>query len=415
MTDDQEKARRAIVEWYTNLTTQVFVLSGYAGTGKTFLLKKTVCEELGLEPEKDAAFVAPTGKAASILIRNGIPATTIHSLIYTMEDEEILVDENGEVIEKHDRLKFVRRSKLAADYKLIVIDETSMVSDELIRDLLSYNVKCLFAGDNEQLPPVNGSNTLLNSPDASLTEITRQELDNPIIALATMARRGEFIPCGNYGRTAAVISREDFTGDERKKILMKANQVICGRNKTRNALNEEIRSYHGVDKNSLLPVEGDKVICTLNNWERTIDEEEKFNLVNGIIGYCSNVEEKSDNLGVFDFRAEFLDKVTERVVFDEGIFLYGEYAHRYGELAVKLEGGDVVSETNFAAIHNNKATGVELVSRFETAYAITCHKAQGSEFDFVVVFDESRAFKEDARRWLYTAITRARKKLLIVR
>ncbi len=413
LTSDQENAKRAIMEWYCNMATQVFVLSGYAGTGKTFLLRHIVCDCLGLEPDKQVAFVAPTGKAASILIRSGTPASTIHSLIYTMDDDDFDVDENGEIM--RERLKFIKRKKLASDFKLIVVDETSMVSDELIQDLLSYGVKCLFCGDDAQLPPVSGSSSLLEKPDASLTEIMRQEMDNPIITLATMARRGEYIPYGNYGEIAAVVSRNDFSGRTRRNILSRASQVICGRNKTRTALNREIRAYHGIDTDSLLPLEGDKLICTLNNWERTIDEEGRFHLVNGIIGFCSAVEEKSDGLGTLDFKAEFLDHVIHGVPFHAAIFLENGYYHHYGELAVKMENGLVVSETNFAAIHNNKASGMELISRFEFAYAITCHKAQGSEFDFVVVFDESRAFGEDAPRWLYTAITRAKKKLLIVR
>lgn len=412
MTSDQENAKKSIMEWFLNLDTQVFVLSGYAGTGKTFLLKHVICDCLSLEPEKQVAFVAPTGKAASILIRGGTPASTIHSLIYKMDDDAFDVSVEGEIL--RERLKFIKRDKLASDYKLIVIDETSMVSDELMRDLLSFGVKCLFCGDNAQLPPVNGNSSLLDHPNCLLTEIMRQEIDNPIITLATMARRGEFIPFGNYGEIAAVVAREDFTGKTRKKILLKADQIICGRNKTRTALNNEIRLYKGLS-DSPLPQENEKVICTLNNWERTIDDEGRFHLVNGIIGFCSNVEEKSDGLGTMSFRAEFLDYTIHKVPFDEGIFVDDKYYHMYGELAVKMENGLVVSESNFAALHNNKAEGEEMISRFEFAYAITCHKAQGSEFDFIVVFDESRAFGQDAPRWLYTAVTRAKKKLLIVR
>lgn len=412
LTSDQENAKKSIMEWFLNLDTQVFVLSGYAGTGKTFLLKHVICDCLSLEPEKQVAFVAPTGKAASILIRGGTPASTIHSLIYKMDDDAFDVSVEGEIL--RERLKFIKRDKLASDYKLIVIDETSMVSDELMRDLLSFGVKCLFCGDNAQLPPVNGNSSLLDHPNCLLTEIMRQEIDNPIITLATMARRGEFIPFGNYGEIAAVVAREDFTGKTRKKILLKADQIICGRNKTRTALNNEIRLYKGLS-DSPLPQENEKVICTLNNWERTIDDEGRFHLVNGIIGFCSNVEEKSDGLGTMSFRAEFLDYTIHKVPFDEGIFVDDKYYHMYGELAVKMENGLVVSESNFAALHNNKAEGEEMISRFEFAYAITCHKAQGSEFDFIVVFDESRAFGQDAPRWLYTAVTRAKKKLLIVR
>lgn len=420
LTPDQQRAKDAIIEWYLHLNTSSFVLTGYAGTGKTSLLQHVVCEALNLTPGKKAAFVAPTGKAASILIRSGTPASTIHSLIYKMEDEEDfseeeLSEESSRVkIPRRERLKFVKRKSLDEDYSLIVVDESSMVSEEVIQDLLSFGVKCLFCGDSAQLPPVNGATTLLSSPDSALQEITRVEKENPIVALSNAARKGEYLPFGNYG-SAAIVTKSEFVGERRKKILMQADQVICGKNSTRKALNEEIRSYLGFDTANPLPTEGEKLICTLNNWEKTIDEEGNFHLVNGIIGYCSEVEEKSDYLGTLSFRAEFLEHTVKGIPFDEGIFLDGEYAHRYGEYAVKTESGLVVSETNFAAIHNNKLSGMELISRFEFAYAITCHKAQGSEFDFVVVFDESRAFGEDRAKWLYTAITRAKKRLLIVR
>ena len=77
--------------------------------------------------------------------------------------------------------------------------------------------------------------------------------------------------------------------------------------------------------------------------------------------------------------------------------------------------GTLVSEYNYEILRRFRSVKDEAVCRFEFAYAITCHKAQGSEFDFVIVFDESWVFGEAARRWLYTAITRAKEKLLIIR
>ena len=101
--------------------------------------------------------------------------------------------------------------------------------------------------------------------------------------------------------------------------------------------------------------------------------------------------------------------------FDTAVFTEGRYAHAYGDRAVKLIDGTVVHESNFALLHQLKSVSEEPICRFEFAYAVTCHKAQGSEFDFVVVFDESWAFGVERSRWLYTAITRAREKLLIIR
>ena len=114
------------------------------------------------------------------------------------------------------------------------------------------------------------------------------------------------------------------------------------------------------------------------------------------------------------FTADFADEGV-RVPFDTGIFLAGRYAHGYGDRAVTLVDGTVVHEDDYERLRRLKAVSEEPICRFEFAYAVTCHKAQGSEFDFVVLFDESRAFGEDRSRWLYTAVTRAREKLLIIR
>ena len=396
-----------------NKADQAFILSGYAGTGKTFLLK-VVVESLGLKMGKEAVFVAPTGKAASVLVQNGTPAGTIHSLIYTRDEDDFDVDENGEIV-KRKTLHFIRKEKIAKDIKLIVIDESSMVDNLILRDLLSYGVKCLFCGDNAQLPPVNGSNILLQHPDYQLREIVRQEKDNPIIQLAQKARRGEYIPYGSYGGDAVVIDKDRLTGQVRRDVFCKANQIIVGRNSTRMEINREMRKYQGISPARKIPVDGEKLICTHNNWGRFIDENREFNLVNGIIGYCSNVKEQPDDLGKLDFRTEFLKDTVYDLPFDSGIFTAGKYAHGYGDLAVKLSSGDFVHESNLEVLRRVKAEREEQVCRFEYAYAITCHKAQGSEFDFAVVFDESCVFGADRARWLYTAITRAKKNLLIVR
>lgn len=413
LTEDQKNAENLIREWYLNGAKQIFVLSGYAGTGKTFLLKHVV-DGLGMTVGKSVVFVAPTGKAASVLVKNGTSASTIHSLIYTRDDDEFDVDENGELVH-NERLTFIKKEKIGDGIKLIVIDESSMVDDIVLQDLLSFNVKCLFCGDNAQLPPVNGVNSLLETPDYQLTEIVRQEAENPIIQLAQMARRGEKIDYGNYGENAIVVSRNFLNPEQRKRLFRKAGQIIVGRNKTREQINREMREYEGINIRHALPVDGEKVICTLNNWERFIDKDKDFNLVNGIIGYCSNVKEHIDDLGSMDFRAEFLDNTVFDLPFDCGVFTKGKYTHGYGELAVKLIDGTYVHESNYAVLRHVRAVKEEPICRFELAYAITCHKAQGSEFDFVIVFDESYLFGEDKNRWLYTAITRAKKKLLIIR
>ncbi|MGN1235258.1 MAG: ATP-dependent RecD-like DNA helicase [Christensenellaceae bacterium] len=412
LTPDQERAKEAMKDWFFNRETQVFMLSGYAGTGKTFLINYVVQNEFHLVPDRDVTFVTPTGKAATVLIRSGTPAGTIHSLIYRKEEiEEKTVDENGEIVVRQ-KLVFKKRGTIDEQIKLLVIDEASMVNDETVQDLLSFGVKCLFSGDEAQLPPVHGRNTL--RPDYTLTEIVRQEETNPIVFVSVLARQGEEIPLGVYGKTVCVIDRRKFSGAERKRLLLKADQIICGANATRLRLNQEIRGYLGYTGE--LPSDGEKLICTLNNWDRSIDFEERFHLVNGIIGYVEDVEYCPKDLAKCSFRAEFLEDVITEVPFDTGVFTGGNYTYSFGKerMVCILSDGSVVPQAD-GKRNESAVEAVEPANHFEFGYAITCHKAQGSEFPFVIVFDESRFFGEDRNKWLYTAITRAREKLLIVR
>ena len=410
LTADQQEAEALIEAWYFHLNTQIFVLCGYAGTGKTFLVDHVV-RALGLVAGESAAFVAPTGKAASVLIKAGVPATTVHSLIYTRE-EDIEVDENGEVISEQF-LRFVRRESIDSKIKLIVLDETSMVSDDVLRDLLSFGVKCLCCGDPAQLPPVGGSNTLLRSPVITLREIVRQERDNPIVRLAERIRAGERPQYGEYG-SVSVVPRRSLDAAARRKLFCEADQLIVGTNRTRALVNREVRAFRGIPPERILPEEGEKIICTLNDWSKPLDERGDFHLVNGIIGTCYHVREQLDGLGQLDFQPEFLPDRVEDLPFDTGIFVRGQYYHGYGNRACLLTNGILVHEGNREMLRRFKVRREDTVCRFEFAYAVTCHKAQGSEYGFVVVVDES-GFFENGREWLYTAVTRAKKRLVIIR
>lgn len=399
-TADQAEASKLIEDWFLHSEKQTFVLAGYAGTGKTTLLKTAVCEILKLEPEESCAFVTPTGKAATVLIRSGIRATTLHKLIYQSIIEETEVEVNGRKITV-EKLSFKRRESIGKSIKLIVLDEASMVSDEVLYDLTEFGVKLLICGDNAQLPPVEGLNGFLTCPDFTLKTIVRQNEGNPIIKLSEMAREGKYIPYGRYGNSVLVTSKRLFTGERRKNCLLRADQIICGINKTRALINEEIRALCGFDG---MPQSGEKLICTQNNWETFIDSEMRFNMVNGIIGTVIDpFYDNSKCMGFIQFKPDFLDEnCPEALPIDTGVFIDGYYRYKRDDYFEKFD-------------ENGEAAGVFTLNRFEYGYCISCHKAQGSEFDNVVVFDESYCFKEDKNRWLYTAITRAKKNLVIVR
>lgn len=400
LTADQKNADSLIKDWYYNSTRQVFVLAGYAGTGKSTLLKYSITETLGLIPDQSVAFVTPTGKAATVLVRQGISATTLHRLIYQSITQETEIEVNGKKI-KIEKLSFKRRENIDKSIKLIVLDEASMVSDDVMYDLLQFGVKMIICGDNAQLPPVEGLNTYLKEPDFTLRQIVRQQLDNPIIKLSQMAREGIYIPYGRYGDSVSVLNKRFFTGEKRRHCLTTADQIICGINKTRTAINNEIRSMLN---RGPFPESGDKLICTLNNWEQFIDSDFRFNLVNGIIGTVYNpFYDSSTGIGFMQFKVDFLDELCpEALPFDTGIFTDGRYIYKHGDYFASYD-------------EDGEPSGAYTLNRFEYGYCISCHKAQGSEFDNTVIFDESYAFKEDRNRWLYTAITRTKKKLLLLR
>ena len=335
-----------------------------------------------------------------MVIRSGIPATTLHKLIYQSIAEEQEIEINGKKITV-EKLSFKRRESIDKGIKLIVLDEASMVSDEILYDLTEFGVKILLCGDNAQLPPVEGFNGFLQTPDYTLTAIVRQQQGNPIIRLSEMAREGKYIPYGNYGSNVLVMNKRGFKGEQRKRALLKADQIICGINKTRAQINDEVRRCLGFDG---LPRSGEKLICTQNNWETFIDGEMRFNMVNGIIGTAFDpFYDIEKSIGFIQFKPDFLDDMCpEALPLDIGIFTDGYYRYKRGDYFERFD-------------ENGEAVGAFTLNRFEFGYCISCHKAQGSEFGNALVFDESYAFKEDKNRWLYTAITRARSKLILIR
>jgi exodeoxyribonuclease V len=431
----QEEVVQLVKEWfgtYRETKKQVFTIAGYAGTGKTFTINYLVENILNLKPYQ-VAFGTPTGKAASVLIQKGQEASTIHRLIYTPIETEIKTKINGEEV-RSKRIDFVKKDTIP-DYKLIVIDEISMVEEEIMKDLLSYGIPILCTGDIGQLPAIFKSNDFLQHPDYILTEIVRQAADNPIVQLATMARNKIPIPFGIYGKEVIVIPREALRIDQMQNMLLNADQVICGTNSMRNYLNNEIRSLKGIDiiKNKL-PLKGEKIICTVNNWLLYIDTSERYNLVNGTMGFSENCNMEDDNikLGKISFIPDFLEETANDVLFDSGIFTEQEYTYdmhqrvfimpnrKYilKEAPRSKQEGETMQDYRARLMKYVRASKESMsekqINRIDFGYAITVHKAQGSEWNKIVVFDESFMFS-DSEKWLYTAITRAKKRLVLIR
>ena len=370
---EQDRALTAVQQWLRAGDRQVFRLFGYAGTGKT-----TLARHFAEGVEGEVLFAAFTGKAAQVLRSKGArKASTIHSLIYRPRGEEEVEDEETGSKSIAPTFSLNRRSPLA-EAKLIVIDECSMVDEPLGRDLLSFGTPVLVLGDPGQLPPVSGGGFFTDhEPDFLLEEIHRQARDNPIIDLAQQVREGRAIMYGDYGATAKVISKTEVTTDQ----VLAADQVLVGTNRTRRRYNERLRELKGFD--GPFPQAGDKLVCLRNDTAK--------GLLNGSLWTVTSAARTVKSFMNLLIRAE-----------DEGIERY----------SAKVKVLKSVFETPEADIPWQERRRYD---DFDFGYALTVHKAQGSQWDEVILFDESRAFRDHAQRWLYTGITRASERLTIVR
>jgi exodeoxyribonuclease V len=358
---EQAGAIDQVGRWLKHGEPQVFRLFGYAGVGKT-----TLARHIAEGARGETAFAAFTGKAALVMRSKGCAgATTIHALIYR-------ASEGAEGAPTFT----LNADGPASKAGLIVIDECSMVDAELARDLLSFGKPILVLGDPFQLPPVKGAGFFTDgAPDVMLTQIHRQAQDNPIIRLSEVVRAGGELSVGDYGETR-VIPRAAIDPAQ----VLGADQVLVGVNRTRRAYNQRMRDLKGFREP--LPVAGDRLVCLRNDRTK--------GLINGGL-----------------WRVETLGGVKKDFV---RMTLHSEEEGSRSTVKVAVlkaffEGKE--GELGFALRRES--------DEFDYGYALTVHKAQGSQWDDVMLFDESFAFREHRARWLYTGLTRAARKLTVVR
>src|SRR5499427_504258 len=365
---EQDAALKAVADWLKarpgrgNMP-QIFRLFGYAGTGKT-----TLAKHFAADVDGKVLFAAFTGKAAQVMRSKGCQgASTIHSLIYKPPDS---VTEQPS-FELWDEAP-------ASKAKLIVIDECSMVDAELARDLKSFTVPLLVLGDPAQLPPIQGGGYFTDAaPDAMLTEVHRQAQDNPIVRLSMDIRAGRRLAPGTYGETQ-VVPRSALDPQR----VINADQVLVGRNATRRAYNARLRERRGFD--DPLPVAGDKLVCLRNNRRK--------GLFNG--GLWVVKEKPKPRRKILRMRLEPDEDLGDP-----------------GDMHVKVS---VRPECFTGGIEALEWEERKAFDEFDFGYVLTVHKAQGSQWDDVVLFDESGVFAESRDRWLYTGVTRAAKRLTVV-
>ena len=369
----QDEALKAVSRWLKEGRTPVFRLFGYAGTGKT-----TLAKHFAENVDGEVLFAAFTGKAAQVLRSRGATnARTIHSLIYRPRGEETVEDEETGKTSVAPMFSINRQSPLAKA-ALIIIDECSMVDEQLGKDLMSFGTPILVLGDPGQLPPVSGGGFFTEQgPDYLLSDIHRQAKDNPIIPLAMDVREGREIMRGDYG-SAQVISKSEVT----QSLVLEADQVLVGTNRTRRRYNQRLRELKGFSAD--YPQSGDKLVCLRNDPAK--------GLLNGSLWQVMSSSRETVKPGInLMIRPEDDDM-------DRG-------AAKIKLLKAAFE--DVETEIPWSTRKR--------YDEFDFGYALTVHKAQGSQWNNVVLFDESYAFRDSRERWLYTAITRAAETLTIVR
>lgn len=402
----QTEAIERMTIWYQTSHKPYFVLGGYAGTGKTSTMR-TYIRILGIEG--NVALCAYTAKAAKVLsLKTNMEATTVHSLIYSYRtpklleakqkalaelrgqtqtpdrDERIaaLIIEIDALNEKHKGKTYIKKNvDELQQYSLIVCDECSMISEKMFNDLLSFGIKVLFIGDPGQLDPIKENRTEktlheLAPVDFLLDKIERH--DNAIPEMAQLARKGQYIPFMQPANGFGKIKK-----NSESKLLITADQVICFQNRTRRELNKLIRDAKGLA--SVYPVAGEKVVCRLNNHDLGIARGVTYTLTR-------NAKESGKYVELH------LDGIEKPVKADRMLF------HAYNSLVI-------AEDVDASRIHFRKEH-----PPFDFGYVITCHSAQGSEWEKVLIWDDfSRRIiaPADYAKWLYTAITRATKYAIV--
>lgn len=392
LTNKQEQGLKLAIDRFVK-GEKYTVISGYAGTGKTTLVKFIIeaLSSYGINPDEDVCYVAYTGKAAEVLRKKGNKnTTTLHKLLY-----DFFPKGNG---------TFYKKAKLSLEYKVVVVDEVSMAPKDMMELLYKHNVYIICLGDPFQLPPIkkDEDNGLLSNPHIFLDEVMRQAAESEIIRLTMDIREGKPIEY-KQGKEVQILRKEELnTG-----MLMWADQVLVGTNKTRATINNQMRDLLG---RSDMPENGDKVICLRNYWENFAMNGDDV-LVNGTVGYI-------DNCHIYHNRPNLNGTIRDIEVLNANF--KSDSGSDFGSLEMDnhmiLTGEKCVDYKTAYLLWKKYKKNNPVPLEFTYAYAITCHKAQGSEWDKVLVLEEKFPFiKEEHARWVYTACTRASNKLVLVR
>lgn len=377
-------------------TPQIGILRGYAGTGKTTLLK-VIGSELG-----DLAIITPTGVAANrVKQASGMYAMTIHRWRYKPTVDII----TGKLVFTPKEAVDLQRPESG----LIVIDEASMVDEVLWDDIWDaakvLNCSVLAIGDPFQLPPVAQTETYFNMLDPSfrshhsvtLTEVLRQALESPII------RASMDIRCGDYMDALMALPRvfDDKFLAKAVEVQQSKGAIICHKNSSRQWLNRTVRKAVGIN-NGL--VDNEPLLILKNNYELNRFNGEVACFEGWVEGYEPGVE-----YDLYDPYAKKEAKSKVGIARVDGVEVALAIGVIDGMIDDKFNAGSIEAEVKRKFGKETKY----LHANF--GYAMTAHKSQGSEWDDILVIMEPSMPPDTTigRRHLYTAVTRARKNVWI--
>lgn len=388
--------------------TRIFLLNGEAGTGKTFMLQQYI--DLLKTVNIKTSLVAFTGKAASRMQElTGENACTIHRLIYEYNLTRDLFYDQDEEQKEFDENKSV---KAAINSQALIIDEYSMLSTDMIKDLLSLNKMLIFSGDLNQLAPIKEEIVshkkfceLANKesiPCVVLTDPVRQSLDNPILSTARKIKAGlsnlgkyfTFNPYNESEYVKVIGSKEELEWSI-QLFAFPENIIICTTNEMCKDINTKVRRANKF-KDLLNP--GEKIIITRNNKDEKVYNGESYEVL--------EVKEPVTRCGI-RYLPVVIDKNTGSKNTTQLRQLIWLSIDRLLDPGWKWQvDRDLPEKDKYEQYGILKS-----LVYANYGYAITGHKAQGSEWESVyIIYKKSSYF---GNRWLYTALTRAKKRCII--
>ena len=465
LTYSQQLAFKNLLSFLEDREANVFILKGYAGTGKTTLMKELIREMTNRE--LSFKLLASTGRAAKILSNaTGCETRTVHSQIYSFADinqdlenvvkkrENNLVDDTGQLLLNFE-LNCIEPNEGEGPY-LYIVDEASMVADakdnqasqalfgsgRLLYDLFQYDQygKFIFVGDACQLPPVNESlspaldasylrqNYGMKVYESELTQIVRQSEDNDLVLSSQKLRHLYFnpqkwkwakFPFKGYKNIHILSSQTELISKYIEKVrelgFNKAT-LVCSTNRQANMATQIIRPAFGHQSSLLEP--GDLLLVTQNNL--------LTNLMNGDLVIVEKIGEQQYRAGLtfvpVTVKELFTQKTNSLLMIAE--VLYGNLTNITQDQQRELMIDFYIRMRKFGIKQKSDAFMLEMAKdpylnalRAVFGYSLTCHKSQGGEWDYVFL-DIPRKLpglpKPYVYQWVYTAMTRARKDLYVV-